>query len=105
MKRLIRQAEAPGYLSFSEPTFNELVRPFVPEIRQGRMVLYDILDLDKWVEEFKLKNGKRLEGHSWQNIPQAYEKKAKSGTSKKSSGVNSFAKALENRNSNTPSDS
>lgn len=100
MKRLIRQSEAPTYLSFSEPVFNQLVRPFVTEIRQGRMVLYDRLDLDAWVEQFKAANGRPAkENLQWQKEPQALEKKVKSGILKKSSPVSLFDKALAKRNS------
>ena len=100
LKRLIRQAEAPLYLSLSEPKFNEIVRPFVIEIRHGKMIFFDVLDLDAWVDQFKAANGRPArENNQWQKEPQVLERKAKSGTSKRLSSVSSFDKALEKRNS------
>jgi hypothetical protein len=102
--RLIRQTRAPDYLDMSEPEFNKIVRPYVTEIRKGRAVYFDRLDLDDWVEQFKAANGRPgKEKEQWQKEHQALERKAQSGTLKKSSPVSSFDKALENRSLNRQS--
>jgi hypothetical protein len=103
MQRFLRQSEAPEYLGFSEPKFNELVRPHVMVITHGRMVMYDVKDLDEWADRFKAENGKQAEQKQWQKEPPALEKRAKYGTSKKSLAASSFAKALEKRNSSARS--
>ena len=102
LPKLIRQRDAPSYLSISEPYFNQNVRPYLTEIRQGRAILYDRLDIDDWADTFKAANGKPgkpMEDTTWQNLPPALEKKAASGTSTKRSQDGSFEKALANRNS------
>jgi hypothetical protein len=81
--RLIRQVDAPSYLGFSEPEFNKRVRPFVTEIKTGRMVSYDRLDLDAWADEYKRANGRPGKEILWQNVPPASERRATFGKSKK----------------------
>ena len=99
MKRLMKLNKACEYLDKSEPNFNETVRPYITEIPDGRCVKFDRLDLDTWVDQYKAANGRPgKEIQIWQKEPQASEKKATSGTLRKSSPVNSFDKALENRN-------
>ena len=100
--KLIRQRDAPSYLSISEPFFNQNVRPYLTEIRQGRAILYDRLDIDDWADKFKAANGKPgkpMEDKTWQNLPPVLEKKATSGTLTKPSLAGSFEKALANLNS------
>lgn len=100
MKRLIKLCRAREYLDMSEPEFNKKVRPFVTEIKDGRVIKFDIIDLDAWVEHYKAANGRPAqEETTWQKEPQALEKREKSGTSKKLSPVSSFGSALEKRNS------
>ena len=99
--RVIRAGQASIYLGVSEPYFNEHVRPFVTEVRDGpKIVSFDRLDLDAWWEHHKAANGRPAqENLAWQKEPQVLERKVKSGTLKKSSPVSSFDKALEKRNS------
>ncbi len=57
--RIIRLKDAPGYLGMDKNKFNELVRPFVTEIRYGSMsVGFDRLDLDRWADEYMCRNGR-----------------------------------------------
>ena len=105
--RLIRQRDAPKYLAMSEPKFNQIVRPYVTEVKCGRAIFYDRLDLDVWADQYKAVNGKLgkpMEETSWQNSPPAFEKKAKYGTLTKQSPARSFEKALAKRNLKPPKD-
>ena len=101
LKRLLRQSEAPYYLSLSVPEFNKRVRPFVPVIQPPdmRAVFYDVRDLDAWADQFKAQHAKPPAGQPCPNPHPALENAAKSGTSKKPSQAqpSDFAKALANR--------
>ena len=106
MQRLMKLKKACEYLDKSEPNFNKTVRPYITEIKDGRCVKFDKLDLDAWADQNKAANGKpgKLQDErSWQNPPPAFEKKAKSGTLIKQSPAGSFEKALEKRSSTRPS--
>jgi hypothetical protein len=103
--RAIRQSKAPEYLGMSESQFNKMVRPFLIEIKDGRMVSYDRLDLDAWFDQYKAANGKPAkESKTWQRKHQGSASAGKSGTSTKLSPVSSYAKAREKLNSNRQSD-
>ncbi len=103
--RMIRLKDAPRYLGMCKNTFNELVRPFVTEIRYGSMsVGFDRLELDAWIEDYIRGNGrlgkqkggdKPWRGKSYQGSSSA----AQSGISTSSSEAAEFAKALERENS------
>ncbi len=103
--RIIRLKDAPGYLGMDKNKFNELVRPFVTEIRYGSMSIgFDKLDLDAWIDDYIRRNGcpgkqkggdKPWRGKSYQGSSSA----AQSGISTSSSEAAEFAKALERANS------
>jgi predicted DNA-binding transcriptional regulator AlpA len=98
--RLLRHNQAYKYLGMSEAYFNEKVRPYLTEIKQGRAVWFDRLDLDAWVEQFKQANGRpgrQQEERTWPKQPQVSVKRETSGTLIKPSPAGSFAKALEKR--------
>lgn len=100
MQRFLKLKKAALYLDKSVPNFNKTVRPFITEISDGRCVKFDIIDLDAIADQNKAANGRPgKEIQKWQKEPQVSERKATSGTLKKSSPVNSFEKALVNRNS------
>ena len=99
MQRFMKLNKACQYLDKSEPNFNETVRPFITEIRDGRCVKFDRLDLDAWADQYKAANGrpgKPMEETQCQNQPQASEKEKVSGISKKLSPASQFTKALAN---------
>ena len=101
MQRFMKLKNACKYLDKSEPNFNKTVRPYIPEIRDGRCVKFDRLDLDAYADHYKAANGRPgKEIQTWQKEPQVSEKKATSGTLRKSSPDSSFDKALANRNLN-----
>lgn len=100
MQRLLKLCEASAYLSMCETTFNKLVRNNVPEMQRGKNVIFDRLDIDEWVVQFKEANGKpKMEATKWQRKQRDLKNAVKSGTSKKLSSVNSFDAALAKRNS------
>jgi len=68
--RLLRAKDAYLYLGFSRQTFNKKVKPYVTGIKDGsRMLLYDKVELDRWVDHYKECNGRppeRKGGLKWQ---------------------------------------
>ena len=100
LPRIIRLKDAPGYLGMDKNKFNELVRPFVTEIRYGSMsVGFDRLDLDAWIDDYIRCNGRpgRKGGNNpWRESKyQASLRGAASGTSTKDFEAREFEKALE----------
>ncbi len=99
LPRIIRLKDAPVYLGMDKNKFNELVRPFVSEVRYGSMsVGFDRLELDAWIEDYIRRNGRpgRKGGHNpWREKKyQVSSKGAGSGTSIKDFEVREFEKAL-----------
>jgi hypothetical protein len=47
-RRLLQRPDAAAYLGVSVNTFDRHVRPEVPEIRRGTVVLFDVEALDRW---------------------------------------------------------
>src|SRR5271157_325478 len=97
--RIIRLKDAPAYLGMDKNKFNELVRPFVSEIRYGSMsVGFDRLELDAWIEDYIRCNGRpgRKGGNNpWRERSyQGFRKGVPSGTSTKSSEDAEYARAL-----------
>jgi len=98
--RIIRLKDAPGYLGMDKNKFNELVRPYVNEIRYGsQSVAFDRLDLDAWIDDYIRCNGRpgRKGGYNpWRKrkFP-ASSKGAVSGTSTRDYEAREFEKALE----------
>lgn len=98
--RLLNLTDAAAYTGFSEPHFNQHVRPYVTVIADKRMIRFDRLELDAWIDHYKAANGRPAkEDTPWQKEPPAFEKKAESGKLKKSSPANLFDAALAKRNS------
>jgi len=57
--RLIRFRDAPRYLGMDRNRFNADVRPYLVEIRIGKQgIAFDRLEMDAWVEQYKLRNGR-----------------------------------------------
>jgi hypothetical protein len=54
--RLVRLKDAPGYLGIDRNTFNRLVRPDLKEVRFGRAVLFDRVELDGVADSWLLLN-------------------------------------------------
>jgi len=50
LPRFIRLKTAPAYLGLDRNVFNRAVRPELTEIRYGRAVLFDRLELDAWAD-------------------------------------------------------
>ena len=99
--RIIRSKDAPGYLGMDKNKFNELVRPYVNELRYGsQSVGFDKLDLDAWIEHYKAhSNGRPEKGgiKQWDAKRfQGFSKGKRYGTSIRSSEEDAFARALEN---------
>lgn len=47
-QRLLQRPAAAAYLGVSVNTFDRHVRPEVPEVRRGTVVLFDVDALDRW---------------------------------------------------------
>ena len=96
LPRLIGLKDAPHYLGMSKNKFGRLVRPYIPEIREGRSVIFDRFDLDSFAEIIKQECGRpgKKEGASlWDaNERQGSFKGKGSGTSTNASADNSSAK-------------
>lgn len=72
LPRLIRLRDAAGYLGMDRNRFNAEVRPSLTEIPIGSQgVAFDRLDLDRWAEEHKRRNGRVPEkGVSVWDVPE-----------------------------------
>jgi len=98
--RIIRLKDAPGYLGMDKNKFNELVRPFVREIRYGlQSVAFDRLDLDAWIDDYISRNGRpgKQKGGKppWRERSQGSLSAARYGTSRNASEEEEFGKAVE----------
>jgi hypothetical protein len=59
LPRFIRLRDAPGYLGMDRNRFNAEVRPWLTEIAIGiQGIAFDRLDLDRFAEEYKQRNGR-----------------------------------------------
>ncbi len=58
LPRFIRLKDAPGYLGLDKNVFNASVRPELTEIRYGRAVLFDRLELDAWADYTRSRCGR-----------------------------------------------
>ena len=59
--RVIRLKNAPWYLGMDIHRFNDIVRPYVTNIKLGRAgVGFDRLDLDAWLEEYKQRDDRSI---------------------------------------------
>ena len=59
LPRLVRLRDAPAYLGMDRNRFNHEVRPHLTNIPIGRQgVAFDRLELDAWVEDYVLRNGR-----------------------------------------------
>lgn len=68
LPRLIRLRDAPLYLGLDKNVFNRDVRPGLAEIRHGRAVLFDRMELDAWADYTKSRCGRPPERRTkWQN--------------------------------------
>ena len=82
--RIIRMRDAPRYLGMHRDLFNQLVRPFVTEIRLGKQGIgFDRIELDNWFEHYKARSGRPAESHDrrldiWdeKKTPGLYQRKA-----------------------------
>jgi len=89
--RFIRLKDAPFYLGMDRHKFNDKVRPYIIEMRdEGRGVRFDRLDLDKWADQYKSRNGRvgaSIKGEKqWQkHTSLAFVTKTESGILKKES--------------------
>lgn len=85
--RLIRLREAPHYLGLDKNVFNRDVRSELTEIRHGRAVLFDRMELDAWADYTKSRCGRPPERRTkWQEEGrQDFEEGTESGISKNGS--------------------
>ncbi len=98
--RLIRLRDAPFYLGMDRNRFSREVRPYLTEIPIGKQgIAYDRLELDAWVEEYKICNGRpgQPKGDQLWDVKKVRgsSKEPVSGTSANTSMGGEFAKALE----------
>ena len=57
--RVIRHKDAPTYLGVNVNYFNRNIRPDLLEIQFGpQMIGYDKIDLDRWLDDYKVSNGR-----------------------------------------------
>ncbi len=59
-RRLLQRPAAAAYLGVSVNTFDRHVRPEVPEVRRGTVVLFDVDALDRWAVLNTLAAGTKL---------------------------------------------
>src|SRR5512147_1824422 len=101
LPRLIRLRDAPRYLGMDINRFNAEVRPYLVEIPVGKQgIAFDRLDLDAWVDQYKVRNGRpgKAMGDKppWdRKFHQGSGNAAKLGISGKQSEIIEFEKALE----------
>ena len=61
--RVIRHKDAPTYLGVNVNYFNKHIRPELLEISFGpQMIGYDKIDLDRWLDDYKARNGRPGKG-------------------------------------------
>jgi len=79
LPRFIRLRDAPGYLGMDRNRFNAEVRPRITQIPIGRQgIAFDRLDLDRFAEEYKQRNGRVPEkGLSLWRVPEPPASKSK----------------------------
>src|SRR5581483_4326331 len=99
MLRGIRAKDAPRYLGMDRNRFNRLVRPHLTLIQYGPQTkVFDRLELDRWVEDDKSRNGRPAMkgGITWgvDAVPDSANATG-SGTSKSSSLESRFMKVVE----------
>ena len=108
LPRLIRLRDAPRYLGMDKNRFNAEVRPWVTEIPIGMQgIAFDRLELDRWVDEYKTRNGRPAapteRKKSWETKERQVSPNAVApGISTNSSEECAFAKALERAISSKP---
>lgn len=101
LPRLIRLRDAPHYLGMDRNRFNNEVRPDLIEVPVGKQgIAFDRIDLDKWVDDYKDRNGrpgkKKGENKPWDARKfQVSTKGTRSGISTRLSEEREFARALE----------
>jgi hypothetical protein len=96
--RLIRFRDAPKYLGMDRNRFNAEVRLYLTEIPIGsRGIAFDRLDLDAWVEQYKLRSGRpSIRRKLWDvKERQVSIKEAVSGTLINTSADNAFEKVVK----------
>ena len=100
--RVIRHKDAPTYLGVNINYFDRKIRPDLPEIQFGpQMIGYDKIDLDRWLDDYKARNGRPGKGKE-ANKPCRQKSKEfralsyveKPGGSTKKSLENEFAKVV-----------
>ena len=101
LPRMIRLRDAPAYVGMDRNRFNSEVRPDLIEIPIGKQgIAFDRIDLDKWVDDYKDRNGRpgkqKGENKPWDAGKLQVSMKGRgSGTSTKLSEEEEFVRALE----------
>src|ERR1700730_14921240 len=103
--RFIRFRDAPRYLRMGRHRFNREVRPALTHLPIGvQGVAFDRLDLDRWADEYKSRNG-HLAAQSERKKPWETKRRQVSqnavgfGISTSSSEASAFGRALQQANS------
>ena len=100
LPRVIRLRDAAAYLGMDKNRFDREVRPSLTEFPIGDQgVGFDLLDLDNWLEDYKVRNGrpgKRKEANKpWDEKESPVSSTGRAyGTSTRLSEEDAFAKAL-----------
>ncbi len=70
-RRLLSRRQAAAHLGVSLTTFQEHVQPFVPHVALGRRILFDVRDLDGWVDSMKQRtsSGEAAPVHTPERVP------------------------------------
>lgn len=101
LPRLLRFRDAPSYLGMDRNRFNQIVRPYLTQIRIGiQGIAFDRLELDNWADHYMQRNGrpgKSLLGDElWdEEKQQGSLTEEEFGTSINKSVGSVFAKAVE----------
>ncbi|WP_143058834.1 helix-turn-helix domain-containing protein [Nitrosomonas marina] len=93
--RFLSKKEAAAYLGIGVTLFSELD---IPAIKLGRRTLYDRVDLDAWIEDYKQReHGRAKEEHIWPKHKKASTAEkipVSGGLPQRSRTAKEYAKAL-----------
>ena len=99
-KRFLKITEAAEYLGVTRRVFDTHIRPMLTEMKIGRSPRFEVVDLEEYIQEQKLKSKKPIkkfeERQKWEKRQrQDSIKEVNTGTLRKQYAESIFTKALE----------
>ena len=104
----VRLRDIPAYTGMDQKLFNRIVRPHLVEIRlSSKCVAFDKVDLDHWMDEYKVGNGlppdQKGGKKSWEGRKRrVYTGETKFGISERQSVDERYLEALERATTTKP---